>query len=858
MSGRIPSRKERLRRAHESSARTKNQWDNASDVYDDVRDVINTEDPQMKDYQLPEAVERRSAETLNLEEEEKAWQEEVKRFRERNMRYEQEAEKLGDEMQTSQLTDEEPDEVVQDRLRQLNRLVDGYPKLAVLLFQDEALFQHAIQNVKRSGNQLLSKLHSLLTEVNQIRFDIQEVYKEYDGRLNQLVKPLQNELADMQDRLEASEKLQSTTDTELTKVRENLQDITEQYQDSEEALQDEINKGNAEINELKKNAAMASRQITSDQTELKKLESEKTLIADELRTVEKRREAQEKANSTTMQYLSTEVVSVISQNARQETYIKALQESCSQHTVQHNAEIRAMITEKDTLSGRNDEQEANIEVLQETLKEIEKTLSQQINELQVENQILNSEKDALSTQIHDLEVAKGDLTSQRTQCQAEILALKAEKAVLTSQKAEFQTDILTLEAERDDLADCNGEYQDQIEYLNAEKGLLTSDAAQYEAQVRALEVENGDLTGRNKENESQIQALIQAHQDDSERLETAKNKMNDQINDLQQAVRSMQLDKDDYASRIEVLTTENQQLVTEAEDQSHREQQNLQDIEKLKVELETSDETLQSALNAADEERRSYVQENRQLQRLVFSNMLSLRGDKDGSLPAAGIRLFFKQEGRPTSQDISAFRIEEPLGDTLDQLTNSTEITASLVRTYQLALQGLGYLHTSSDVPKSLLRRLMNCRKWVTMACKDQTSILGLALDFTIKTVEQGPQAEPWLSINQFDGSRMIDSRNSDLAEGTYIIADGFSGVVLVVRDIDVHVLEATDVLIKQQEYSGFQLAFTGGLDLPALQLLPNSWPGYSRWGFLCSWALDVGRVNLVMKDGKIYEPPAL
>ena len=70
MSGRIPSRKVRLSRAHESSERTKDQWANAEDVYDDLRDVISMEDPQMEDFRLPEAIERLSAETVELEEQE--------------------------------------------------------------------------------------------------------------------------------------------------------------------------------------------------------------------------------------------------------------------------------------------------------------------------------------------------------------------------------------------------------------------------------------------------------------------------------------------------------------------------------------------------------------------------------------------------------------------------------------------------------------------------------------------------------------------------------------------------------------------------------------------------------------------
>ncbi len=321
MSNQIPSREERLRRAHESAERIKNQWDIANDVYDDVRDVISTENPQMEDFELPEAIERRSAETINLEEEAKAWQQEIKHLKERNMRYEQELEKLGDDIRSSQMTDDEPDDITQQRLRHLTRLIEGYPKLATLLFQDEAHFQPAIQNMKRSGNQLLSKLHNLHGEVNEIRVDIRDALKDYTGRLNNLVKPLQKELAETQDQLESAQTLQTTTDAELTKVKEELQEVMEQHQTLEKSLQDEIDKSKAEISDLKKEAVMASRQNASYQAEIVKLKSEE---------------------ATTMRYLSTEIESVTAENVRAKAQNMQLEETLSLQNSQHKAEIQAM------------------------------------------------------------------------------------------------------------------------------------------------------------------------------------------------------------------------------------------------------------------------------------------------------------------------------------------------------------------------------------------------------------------------------------------------------------------------------------------------------------------------------------
>ena len=101
MSGRTPSRGERPRLAHESAERIKDQSATAKDVFDDIRDLVTAEDSQIGDLELPEAVERRSAETISLEEEARAWQKEIKRLKEQNIRYEQEIERPKKEMQLS-------------------------------------------------------------------------------------------------------------------------------------------------------------------------------------------------------------------------------------------------------------------------------------------------------------------------------------------------------------------------------------------------------------------------------------------------------------------------------------------------------------------------------------------------------------------------------------------------------------------------------------------------------------------------------------------------------------------------------------------------------------------------------------
>ena len=148
MSGRIPSRAERLRPAEEAAERIKDQWANANDVFDDVRNLIHSEDPTIGDNELPEAVERRSAETLRLEEEKRGWQKEIKLLKEQSMRYEQEILRMEKEVQLFQLLNEEPEEIMLQRLKQLKRLIEDHPKLPALLFEDKAIFQPAIHSMR--------------------------------------------------------------------------------------------------------------------------------------------------------------------------------------------------------------------------------------------------------------------------------------------------------------------------------------------------------------------------------------------------------------------------------------------------------------------------------------------------------------------------------------------------------------------------------------------------------------------------------------------------------------------------------------------------------------------------------------
>ena len=88
--GKIPSRKARLRQADEDSEKLKDQFGKADDICDDVREVVDTEDPPIKDCQLPEAIERMSAETIEFKEQRKAFSADLETLNEEGIELEEE------------------------------------------------------------------------------------------------------------------------------------------------------------------------------------------------------------------------------------------------------------------------------------------------------------------------------------------------------------------------------------------------------------------------------------------------------------------------------------------------------------------------------------------------------------------------------------------------------------------------------------------------------------------------------------------------------------------------------------------------------------------------------------------------
>ena len=244
MSGRIPSRRERLRRAEEHSEKLKDQMSNANDFYEDARDLQDAVDPSIGDFQLPDSIGRMATETIEFREQRKAFKADLEVLTEEAIELEEESHLLTMELQDTQITNEEPEEFTKKRLAAIKRLFEADSKLTALVFEDQSLFDDAIRDVRAQGNQYLTKLHSLMEEVQSLKDDIHSANEHYDERLGNLVQPILQELGDAKQQLEASKALQSSTDEELANVKEQLSTVTQAHQTSEIALKEKALKLN--------------------------------------------------------------------------------------------------------------------------------------------------------------------------------------------------------------------------------------------------------------------------------------------------------------------------------------------------------------------------------------------------------------------------------------------------------------------------------------------------------------------------------------------------------------------------------------------------------------------------------------
>ena len=642
MTGRIPSRPERLRRAQDDSKQLEDQFEEHSKIHDELRQVIDTEDPSIEDYQLPEAVERMSAETIEIAEQRKRFAAEVEAFDEQSKRVEAETESITADLQEHQLTNEELEQARRDQLDFIKSLFGIDSKLAVLVFEDKGLFEDAIRNMRAHGNQFQTKLNHVLDDVYSLTESLRSAKEEYDERVRKLVEPLRQELHDTKEQLEISKALEVSTDEQLAQVEEDLSNERQERQTSEMALRNEVDEHKDGINRLRTDAEALFRQNTHLQADIQRLESEKDVLSH--------------------------------QNDEQKAEIKMLEDTVKEHEAtfsRHNEQLQTQV---------HDTKAANeqLQALVGTLQADNATLNVQFNEVQAENDTLDVQVIQAEAINRALQSEKDALYARANGLEAQIQNLNGEIGDLTGQISHSEAQIHDLEAEKGDLIDRNEGYEQHIQALNTD----------HQRQVKSLEDQLHAL-------QQEQATFIDNYDDDVQRLEVGKNALKDQIRHLERDVSNLSIQQEQKHAQIKDLEANVQSLEKQYDDQSNQNHQHLEEISQLKSDLEIREDTLQGTIQDANEERSSSLQEIQQLQHFIFSKLLSIQNDHNISFPtASGNRLHFKRQQLSISQDSLARWIQ----GSLESLTNSTEDTLSSAETYQHILGSIVYIQSTSDI----------------------------------------------------------------------------------------------------------------------------------------------------------------
>ena len=899
MTGRIPSRRASLKRVEEHYEKLKDQMGNASDIYDDARDLQELIDPSVGDFQLPESMERLAMESLKFEEQIKAFRDDLEVLDEEALELENARQLLLGDIQSTQLIEEELEEFTKEQLAEIKRVFDADPKLTALVFQDQSLFDTALTDIRDEGNELVIRIHSLSEKVRSLYTHIDNAKDECDERSTSLVNSLLQELGDTKKELEESNILQASADEELARVGEELRTVTETYETSEMALKNELEMERAKAKGLQGDSIYLSTEIQSVSRENARVNSQVT----QLQTTLSRQDIQHKA------------------------HLEALRETLSQQTLQHDSKVNEMNAENKSLSHKNEKQKAEIELLRDRLREVEERLSQEIDGLNNRVDTMHAENGALQAEKHALSAQNAQSKAQLRTFEADNSALKAEKRALSTQNAQFRDQLHTFEAEngalkaeKHALSAQNSQSRNQLHTFEAENHNMTRQIRELEARTHTLAAEKDDTTLQIRQLESRSHTLAaekddmtrqvrqleaRTHTLDTERsgmtrqirelqarahtLETERGGMTRQIRELEAQVRALDLEcgqheaeirgqeverdelnayiaeckatiqtlkaekeglndlnknldrlRDDLADQVFNLHQDEAQMIDNHQSEveqlekdrdgfedkagklqsemsalsiqhelkekdlesrlnvlekyrDEQKQQHSEEVVDLRSDLVRRDNTLQETIRRTNEERTSFLRQIQQLRYSLFSKMPSMQHNRTVSLSASDTRLLFERQ--QLSHQALANWIQGPLKDMMDAMTSSTE-TSNLVEMYQLILGSLIYLQSGNltylqsgiiiEDKRSLLECVQNFQTWLSKACRERISILGLALARFLKTTQEGPQSDPWFLTNMFDASQIIDSRNSELPITTPVLGDGFTGIILLVQGVDV------------------------------------------------------------------------
>jgi len=550
LSGEIASLKEQIAHSEENIAKGESQLQ-------ETTGLIEQEQQAIKDLEL-ELEELRSIEI------------EHDRLKEKFNKLES----LGSEQEKLLKNAFESDEQLQNKIiEQQNRLIEVETELKNA--QQNGANAETMQAATASKiESLTAELNAIKAEKDQLQNNLDEIAKEKESLANEAgssTEKLQNEIQDLQQSLTALQEEKHAQDTELDQQKNHASN-----------LQQQLDSLGSSQNEQQQNLEKVLAELEQQTNKNQQIEAEKASLSEALQQAREQVEAKDSDSQAVIKNLQDEIQTLShAKNALEER-----QQQANKQIAEHEIQI-------DRLKQQNEQ------TLQESGGK-EEQLQNQLNEMQVSRDQLQTESRQLTEKITEYERSIATLKDEHDQqiqdgnhkiaeLEAALTSSNEEKSSLASQLSEHQQEQSALQEQISTLTEQTGNVQRQLEEARQSQQKI-----EQSSQARIDELQ-GQLSNKVEHYDEMLTALQQSLNDTEENL-TQERSVITELNARIQSVEDERNTIQEQNSQL-ALDTKNQQARLEAElQQKQAHQQELEESiarmqaaeKQYKYELETA------------------------------------------------------------------------------------------------------------------------------------------------------------------------------------------------------------------------------------------------------------------------------
>ncbi|KAK3531382.1 hypothetical protein QTP70_018179, partial [Hemibagrus guttatus] len=449
----------------------------------------------------------------------------------------------------------------------------------------------------------LKKLEESFNEINSLKEEMsrqQDVALQKEREVSVLAeqnKSLEEDFAQLQNKLAEATTLATERQTELLKLQEEVQyqdNIRAKAQELEEtrrkALQTEVTELQARVQDLTSLASEREIQLGSLCEKMKEQEDYNQKL------LQKSEEALQKELENIVD-LKGQLESARNQTAAKRELLESTEEKLKQ--------MELMYQQKETLASEACQAK---EALERTVNELCSKQKQDVDRYQQDLETLKKEKEHLFLMNESLQ---GECQALQAESKEQQETLNAFKADLQSTQDGFERSLEALKKEREHLQDkCQSlqtENKGQQEALNTLKADLQKTQDEYQKDLEVMKKENEYLSSVKQSLQIDCQNLQAENKNQHKAMDTLKADLQNTQNGFQREVETLKKEQ-------EHLSTVNQSLQTECQTLQAENQKQQEILNALKVDLQNAQEGYQQELGTLKKEKDHLTSVNQSLE----------------------------------------------------------------------------------------------------------------------------------------------------------------------------------------------------------------------------------------------------